>query len=143
MTRLTLRIQALLHPSDEKERDAIEIWNGWLSEGYSPRQILTTIILAFKGRTPDMYREKSAFSGELRMLEERLTGRIEDLHTAIENDIGTILKDIKSADPKGSREYAAKDADDSDGSDFDPEFIANARKTVRKTYKQRLQDGDE
>lgn len=142
MTRLTLRIQALLHPSDEKERDAIDIWNGWIAEGYTPRQILTDIILAFKGRKPEMYREKSAFTGELRMLEERLTGKIEDLQTSIENDIGTILNDIKRNDPQGFREYAAKESVDDTGLDFDPEFIANARRTVRKTFKQR-QQGDE
>lgn len=139
MTKLTLRIQALLHPSDEKERDAINIWQAWLAAGNTPRQLITDMILYCAGRTPEMYREKSGFTGELKMLEERLTGKIDDLQSTIENDIGAILKDMKRSDPEGFRRFVESDDIAERDIDFEPEFIENAKRSVRKTFKQRQQ----
>lgn len=140
MTKLTLRIQALLHPSDERERDAMAIWQDWLKQGYTPRQLITDMILRCAGRNPEMYREKSAFAGELRMLEERITGKIDDLQSAIENDIGTILKDMKRSDPDGFRRFVESEEMPERDIDFEPEFIENAKRSVRKTFKQRQQE---
>lgn len=143
MTKLTLRIQALLHPSDERERDAMLIWQDWLQQGYTPRQLITDMILRCAGRNPEMYREKSAFSGELKMLEERLTGKLDDLHSAIENDIGTILKDMKRSDPDGFRRFVESDDVIERDVDFEPEFIENAKRSVRKTFRQRQMEKDD
>lgn len=143
MTKLTVRIQALLHPSDEKERDAIDIWNSWLNQGFTPRQLLTDMILHCAGRNPEMYREKSAFTGELKMLEERLTGKIDVLHSAIENDIGAILKDMKRTDPDGFKRFVESDDVIERDVDFEPEFIENAKRSVRKTFKQRQLEKDD
>lgn len=143
MTKLTLRIQALLHPSDEKERDAMAIWQDWLGQGFTPRQLITDMILRCAGRTPEMYKEKSVFAGELRLLEERITGKIDDLQSAIENDIGSILKDLKRSDPEGLRRYVESDDMPERDVDFEPEFIENAKRSVRKTFKQRQQERDE
>lgn len=144
MTKLTVRIQALLHPSDERERDAIAIWQGALAEGKTPRQLITDMILYCAGRTPEMYKDKSVFSSELRMLEERLTGKLDDLHSALENDIGTILKDMKRTDPDGFKRFVDSDAIAERDVDFEPEFIENAKRSVRKTFRQKqMERGDD
>lgn len=45
-----------LHPSDDRERDAIEIIKQLQAEGWSVRDIVTDAVLYAKGRTPEMYK---------------------------------------------------------------------------------------
>lgn len=45
-----------LHPSDDKERQAIEIIEAWEEKGYSIRDIITSAILRSAGFEPDMFK---------------------------------------------------------------------------------------
>lgn len=45
-----------LHPSDEREKQAIEIIEEWEGKGLSIREIVTNALLRSAGYTPDMFR---------------------------------------------------------------------------------------
>lgn len=57
MAKEGITISFRLHPSDPKEKQAIEIIQDLQAKGYAPREIMTDAILRAAGYTPEMFRE--------------------------------------------------------------------------------------
>lgn len=142
-------ISARLHPSDEYERAALQVFDGKIADGFTPRQILTDALNFAAGHTPDMFRREGRIDGATEKLEtlvrqlnpEDLDMRLSELLSAFEQRIETFLKSLRSTDPTGFKRFA--DSQEDDELDLDEEFIKNAKKAVRKSFRQRRGDDDE
>lgn len=132
----TRHIQANLHPGDEAEKEAIRIWEDWLKQDRTPRQLITSLILTHAGHTPAVF--QAGVDRQLQHLAEHLDGRLDQLAERLESNLTDLLRNIKRADPQGFRRFA--EADEDDDLDMDDSFIQNAQKGMRKTFKQRQQE---
>ena len=127
-------IQARLSKSKPQECDAVEIFDGWVRSGRTPRDLIVALILEYSGKTPADYTQ--ALDMRLDGIEDRLTSKLDELIHRLESNVGDMLKHLKRTDPQGLRRFAEADTDEDD-TDLDETFIQNAQKSVRKTFQQR------
>ncbi len=121
-------LSARLSYEYEDERNALAVWERWKSEGFSPREIVTSALIKLDGETPS--------TGRADTLEERLLARIEQ---RIEETMAHVLKDLRRVDPNGLQAFAqSSDAQDEseDGVELSQMFIHNAKRAARKSFKQ-------
>lgn len=126
-------ISVRLHPDDQHESEALVVFDDLRAQGYTPRQIMTHALLHVSGHTPEMFRHESLPDGALNTINVRLT-QIADM---IEGSMGQLLHNVKQADPEAFRRFANHDEMGAEGYDLDDDFIQNAQKAARKTFKQR------
>lgn len=137
-TILSKHIQARLHPSNPSEEKAIEIWTRWTEEeNLQPRDLITALILSYEGYTPEDFR--TDVDTRLEQLTGRLDAKIDQIANRLETNIAELLRNIKTTDPQGLRRFANSADEDLD---VDEEFIRNAQKGVRRTFKQRQAERD-
>jgi phosphoribosyl 1,2-cyclic phosphodiesterase len=60
MAKQGISVSFRLHPSDPREKQAIEIIQEQISQGLEPRQFITDAILRSAGYTPEMFRDSDA-----------------------------------------------------------------------------------
>jgi hypothetical protein len=98
MAKQGVSISFRLHPSDEREKQAIEIIQGLEEKGYSIREIMTDALLRASGVTPEMFRD----NGEKltpSLLETLLTDFGKDLIRQIRESGGVASNQQSSAKP--------------------------------------------
>lgn len=143
MSKQTVRIQCILHPSSDEEKSAIKIYLADKANGFTPRQIITDAINRKGNKTPEMFRQDSGFRAELYGMEDRIMERMNDLQQTLENDIIKIMRDLKKQDPVAFKKFADIDENDSGDLEFDQEFIQNAKKSVRKSFRQKQKNDND
>lgn len=138
-------LSARLHPDEEHEARALEVWDALQQQGYNPRQIVTDALLHASGHTPEMFRRDGRIDTVIDALEERLEHlkpldqidhKLDLLLERFEASIAEVLRSIKRADPDGLRRFAGRQEED-DSADLDEAFLQNARRAARKTLRQR------
>lgn len=123
-------IAARLHPEKERENLALQIYDQLILLGKSPRAILTNALLCLADVDVD------------RMLpEEPRMDVMKSQLNEIQTDIRALLQAIKNADPAAFRAFAEETMDDPEEIQVDADFIANAKKAIRKSYRQ-ITEGD-
>jgi hypothetical protein len=124
-------ISVRLHPDDQHEGEALNVFDDLRAQGYTPRQIMTHALLHVSGHTPEMFRHESLPDGALNTINVRL-GHIADM---IEGNMAQLLHNVKQADPDAFRQFANNEQQGE--YDLGDDFIRNAQKAARKTFKQR------
>lgn len=132
MAKASTHIQARLHPSDEAERRAIDIWNDWIEAGGVPRKLITALILHHEGYTPESF--QLDVDSKLDTLARRIDEKMDEVITRLEHNVADVLRNIKQSDPQGFKRFADSTGDDDD---LDEAFILNAQRGVRKTFRQK------
>jgi hypothetical protein len=123
-------IAARLHPEKEREYMALQIYDQLLSNGKTPRAILTNALLSLANVDMD------------RMLpEEPRMDVMKSQLNEIQGDIRALLQAIKSADPTAFRAFANESADEPEEIQVDADFIANAKKAMRQSFRQMSGEG--
>lgn len=57
MAKQGISVSFRLHPSDPKEKQAIELIQQYMADGLEPRQFITDALLRSAGFTPEMFRD--------------------------------------------------------------------------------------
>lgn len=130
-------ISARLNPQFEQERKALEIFEQWVSEGFTPREIMTNAILNAAQFKPEMFRERGARGNNL----GEIIGTLESLRDSLVGDIKSVMQEMWRSNPQQFRSMVNEAANDSADIELDDEFIANAVQSLRPTY--RKSKGDE
>jgi len=146
-------ISARLHPAFPTEKSALDIFNSLLAAKYTPRAIITDALNRAAGLTPEMFADQERVNSLAYKLEQQLedigdlSNKIDDgigsintrietmreeLLTALTDRIGDILRSIKTSDPVAFKEFAVSD---DEGLEFSAEFIANAKKAFKGSYR--------
>lgn len=141
-------ISARLNPEFAEERAALKVFDDLVEQEYSPRQIITHAILQANGYTPEMFhKERSdavvvALEEQLMHLDLKgLSDKIDAIYDFIAHQIIDVLRNVKSADPDAFRSFANQES--GDDMELDEEFVRNAQRAARKTFKQRHAQGDD
>jgi hypothetical protein len=80
-----------LNPAYPQDKDAIDLMNQWLAEGYSVRQIMTDAILARGGRRPQMYSNREDNTAQLlSSFENMLTRFGEEMLQELQQRVATM-----------------------------------------------------
>jgi len=133
-------ISARLHPSDEHEEAALAVFDDLVAQGYNARQIFTDALLRANGYTPDMFRRDTRIDNVIDRLESHVaqmpdvSEKLDTLIGLFEARMDDLLRNIKNADPQAFREFA--NAEPTEAHTFSDEFIVNAQKAARRTFKQ-------
>lgn len=130
-------ISARLHPEDEHEGAALEIFDALVAQGYRAREIITDALLHADGRKPDMFKRNRDVDAVIDSLHDlpAMASKIDGIADVLSNQIADLLKNIKSADPAAFRAFANHETDDDNA--LTDDFVENARKATRKTFRQR------
>lgn len=134
-------ISARLHPSHEKERDALEVFDGLRLQGFDARSIITDALLFAAGRTPEMFQREDRLTETVYQLDHKLEiltsleEKMDALTEALSSRMGDLLKAIRDTDPDGLRQFANQEVNETEELELSDDFIANARKAARKTFK--------
>jgi hypothetical protein len=140
-------VSVRLHPRKEHEGEALRIIDEKLDEGYTLKQILVDAVLHAAGRTPEMFSQEDRINNTMANLQDKLES-IDHLEVGVnalqqlerrfqemlESSIASLLKQIKRDDPANLRKFA--ESEDDDDLDLPSDFIKNAQRSARKTYKQ-------
>lgn len=89
MAKQGISVSFRLHPSDPKEKQAIELIQAYLEQGLEPRQFITDALLRSAGYTPEMFRD-SAEKLTPSLLESILTAFGRDLIQSIRANGGVV-----------------------------------------------------
>lgn len=138
-------LSARLHPSDEHEEAALTVFDDLIEQGYNARQIFTDALLRLHGYTPDMFRRDARIDSVIDRLEAHVSQmpdvseKLDALMQMFETRLDDLLRNIKDADPQAFREFA--NAEQTEQHSFSDEFIANAQRAARRTFKQQMNRG--
>lgn len=111
MAKQGISVSFRLHPSDERERQAIKIIQEYMAQGIEPRKFITDALLRSAGITPEMFRDS----------DEKLTP---SLLTSILTEFGNHL--IENIRANGGVIPATQSAHDVEfGEDEDPDMVKN------------------
>ena len=111
MAKQGISISFRLHPSDPKEKQAIELIQQYTEQGLEPRKFITDALLRAAGFTPEMFRES----------DEKLTA---SLLTSILTDFGNHL--IENIRANGGVIPATQSTQDVEfDEDEDPDMVKN------------------
>lgn len=126
-------ISARLNPEQPMESQALEYVDMALEQGYNLRHILTDAILYRNGHKPEMYHHQQLGTAGM----DEINAKLDAILNALEEKLPVVLRDIRRADPDGLRRFASAD----EGDELDSDFIENSRRAVRKTFRQKQQEG--
>lgn len=129
-------IAARLHPGNEQEKRALDIYEGLIVRGYSAREIITDALLRMAGITPEMFRDRRERIPDITVALQDIKQELAAIREDHAEQMRDLLRKVKAADPDAFRAFADETDDETDDLDLDPDFIRNAQKAMRKTYRQ-------
>lgn len=138
-------IGARLHPGNEAERAALEIYDAHKKKGNVARDIITNALLKLGGAKVEQFRKQGERHTELdaQLLDvktdlENIQDGIDAIRQQQDNQLKELLdamRHLRRTDPEGFRSFANK-TDDEDGGELSPTFIANAGKALKPSFRQ-------
>lgn len=124
-------VSGRLNPEYSEDKIALEQWDYALSQGKTPRQVITDALMRSAGIVPEMYhRPEDDMATQLSQIKAQLNA----LYGMVENGVMDMLRNIKAVDPQGFREFANAESGELEISE---QFAKNAQKAARKTFRQR------
>lgn len=128
-----------LHPQFENEKSALEIWDAYIRDGYTPRDIFPAALHALAEKDMPIPRGGRSMEGAMHAITERLDA----FQNFIESAIPNMLRDLKRSDPKELRRLIEHDEEENGEIEFSDDFLKNARNAAKKSLRQLRRDDEE
>lgn len=128
-------ISVRLNAGDLVEQEALAIYDDLVGQGYSPRQIFTDAILRLAGMTPEMFSERQLTVMDIATRLNAIRNELIALRSEQADGLRELMKKMKAADPSGFRSFA-NEADEDSTIQLSDDFIMNARKAMRPSFRQ-------
>lgn len=122
-------ISARLSPQIDEERKALELFDQWVQEGYTPREIITDALNRAGNQAPSIYRERGTRVGV-----KPIGTMLENMSSSID-DLKRIIQELWRSNPEQLRQMVNNTPADGSEIELDDEFLANAAQILRPTYR--------